>query len=59
MTPVEIDGVKVFPNQAAQEVMSGMESFSWLTDEISVEDKFEPRFSEEDIAKLREARRFL
>lgn len=59
LSPIEIEGVKIFPDQAAQEVMANIDTDPWLTDEITVEERFTPRFSEEDIAKLREARRFL
>ena len=59
LAPIEIEGVKIFPNQAAQEVMANIDTYPWLTDEITVEERFTPRFSEEDIAKLREARRLL
>lgn len=55
----EIDDEKIFPDKAAVEVASCIDVYSWLTDDLSTNENFAPRFSEDDVAKLRDARKRL
>ena len=53
------DGVGILPMEQAQEIVGGRESHEWLPDHPGPETKYDPQFSEEDVAAAREARKAL
>lgn len=56
---IELEGDKMEPIEAAREVIAGAESFEWIPDELGIGAEFTPQWSDEDVVKLREARRIL
>jgi very-short-patch-repair endonuclease len=57
LTPVELDGKRIEPVQAAREVAAQMELADWLPDRIDTMRSHDPGFTDDDIAALREARK--
>jgi len=57
--PIELDGEQVRPEDAAREVVAGNGQYEWLEDKIDTSSNFAPKISNEDIVKLRAARRTL
>ncbi|HEX9927845.1 MAG TPA: AAA domain-containing protein [Pyrinomonadaceae bacterium] len=55
----QIDDEFLEPRQAAEETAKNLTEATWLEDEISIEAQFAPRFSHEDVQRLRETRRIL
>lgn len=55
--PIFMDGVEIHPIDAAQEIAQSKDEFNWLDDAISIFDENKPRFDNEDIIHLRQARR--
>ena len=53
------DGAGILPMELAQEIVGGRESHEWLPDHPGPETKYDPQFSEEDVAAAREARKAL
>jgi very-short-patch-repair endonuclease len=56
---IDLDGESVSPMDAAQEVIDRTGQYEWLPDPLGIGPQYAPRFTEEDIARLREARRLL
>ncbi len=56
---IDIDGESISPMDAAQEVLDRAGQYEWIPDPLGVGPQYSPRFSEEDMARLREARRQL
>jgi very-short-patch-repair endonuclease len=54
---IDIDGESLSPMEAAQEVIDRARQYEWLPDPLGIGPQYAPRFGEEDIARLREARR--
>jgi AAA domain len=59
LEPICIDGERLSPYEAARLTVESRDTFSWLKDELSLDDKYNPRFGQKDILRLREARRKL
>lgn len=57
LSKLELDNQRIEPLEAAREVLAAGENAAWLPDAIGPESDFEPRFNDEDIASLRDARR--
>ncbi len=56
---IDLGGETIDPQDAAAEVMRNAGQFEWLPDGLGVGPQYIPRFSAEDIVRLREARRQL
>jgi very-short-patch-repair endonuclease len=56
---IDLDGESISPMDAAQEVIDHAGQYEWLPDPLGIGPQYAPRFSEEDIARLRDARRQL
>lgn len=59
LAKIELEGETIESMDAAREVIDGAESFEWIPDDLSIGSEFTPQFSDEDVIKLREARREL
>jgi len=59
LEPICIEGEHLSPYDAAKLTVESQDVFSWLKDELSVDAKHQPHFEQEDILRLREARRKL
>jgi very-short-patch-repair endonuclease len=59
LAKIELEGEKIEPMDAAREVIGSPESFEWIPDELGIGSQFTPQFSDEDVIRLREARRTL
>ena len=53
---IELEGESVDPQDGAAEVVQNAGEFEWIPDALGVGRQYMPRFSGEDIARLREAR---
>lgn len=56
---IDLDGERIAPQDAAREVVQGEGHFEWLEDRLDVSPQFAPRLTDEDIVRLRKARRLL
>jgi very-short-patch-repair endonuclease len=56
---VRIDGADIDPQDAAREIVEGGGQYEWIPDRIDISPQFEPQISDEDIVRLRQARRSL
>jgi very-short-patch-repair endonuclease len=56
LSPVDVDGERVDPLDAAVEVASHAGQFDWIPDRLGVGPQYAPRFDEADVARLRAAR---
>jgi very-short-patch-repair endonuclease len=54
---IDVDGESMSPMDAAQEVIDGAGQHEWLPDPLGIGPQYAPRFTDEDVARLREARR--
>ena len=59
LEPVDLDGERIDPQDAAREVVQGEGQYEWLEDKLDTLASFAPKLTNEDIIKLREARRVL
>ncbi len=59
LSRIELDGETIEPQDAAKEVIDAEESFAWIPDELEITAEYAPKFSDQDIISLREARRTL
>lgn len=59
LATIHLGDESIQPEQAAREVVAGTGEFEWIKDPLGAADKFEPRFSDQDVISLREARRVL
>lgn len=59
LAKIELEGEKIEPMDAAREVVDCAGSFDWLPDDLGIGSQFAPQFSDEDVIRLREARRAL
>lgn len=59
LSKLTLDGEEIAPDVAAEEVASGEGQYEWLPDALGIDEKFAPRFTDEDIIRLRQARREL
>jgi hypothetical protein len=59
LSRVEMEGDSVDPLDAAQEVLAHASRFHWIPDALGVGPQYAPRFDDEDLARLRVARRQL
>ncbi len=59
LAKVVLDGEEIPPEAAAEEVASGEGQYEWIPDALGIEDRFVPLLSDEDIIRLRQARREL
>jgi len=58
-TRIDIDGESLSPMDAAQEVMDRAERYEWIPDGLGIGPQYAPRIGDEDMDRLREARRQL
>jgi very-short-patch-repair endonuclease len=56
---IDLDGESISPMDAAQEVIDHAGQYEWLPDPLGIGPQYAPRFTEDDIARLRQARRQL
>lgn len=56
---IDLDGERIDPQDAAREVVQGEGQYEWLEDKLDTSTSFAPVLTNEDIIKLREARRVL
>jgi len=56
---IDLEGERIDPLDAAREVIEHAGVFEWFPDALGVGPQFAPRLGEEDVARLREARRQL
>jgi hypothetical protein len=54
-----LDEKTIYPDEAAREVRSGEGNYEWLDDAITIAAKHAPQFDNNDVLKIREARRIL
>ncbi len=59
LLPIDLGGELVHPLEAAQQVLARTEAFEWLPDRLGAGPQYAPRFSDEDIVALEQARRTL
>ena len=59
LSRIEMEGDSVDPLDAAQEVLAHASRFHWIPDALGVGPQYVPRFDDEDLARLRVARRQL
>lgn len=59
LAPICIDGERLNPHDAAKLTVEARELYSWLKDELSIDARHQPRFGQEEILRLRDARRVL
>ncbi|MGH7848355.1 MAG: AAA domain-containing protein, partial [Candidatus Binatia bacterium] len=56
---IEIDDAYVDPQDAAREVVDGPGQYEWIPDRLEISAEFTPQISDEDIVRLRQARKTL
>jgi len=59
LSRIDMQGQSIDPQDAAREVMQNLGNFEWIPDPLGVGPQFSPQFSENDIARLRQARKQL
>jgi very-short-patch-repair endonuclease len=59
LEPIDLDGERIAPQDAAREVVQGAGTFEWLADSLDVSSRCAPKLADADIVRLREARRIL
>jgi len=59
LSRIDLGGESIDPQDAAAEVLQNTGQFEWIADALGVGPQYAPRFSGDDIALLREARRQL
>ncbi|MGD0486938.1 MAG: AAA domain-containing protein [Syntrophorhabdales bacterium] len=59
LAKIDLEGEKIEPMDAAREVIDSAESFECLPDDLGIGSEYTPQFSDEDVVRLREARRAL
>jgi hypothetical protein len=59
LAPICLDGERISPLDAAKLTVDCRDTYSWLQDELGVEDKYQLQLGHEDIVRLRDARRIL
>lgn len=57
LSRIVLDDETIEPHEAAEEVTRAGSDTSWMEDPISIGAEFHPQFSDDDIVRLREARR--
>jgi very-short-patch-repair endonuclease len=56
LSRIDLEGEGIDPQDAAAEVVEHAGQFDWLPDPLGVAPKYAPQFTEQDLARLREAR---
>jgi very-short-patch-repair endonuclease len=56
LSRIDLQGQSIDPQDATHEVMRNIGKFEWIPDPLGVGPQFSPRFSEQDIGRLRQAR---
>lgn len=59
LTRIDLDGEQIEAQDAAKEVVGNAGNFEWLPDALTIEASDSPKFSDSDVAHLRDARRIL
>ncbi len=59
LEPIDLDGERIDPQDAAREVIQGEGQYEWLKDKLDTSANYTPKITDEDIIKIREARRIL
>jgi DNA-directed RNA polymerase subunit L len=59
LEPISLDGERISPLDAAKQTVEFKDKYGWLQDALSIEPKYQPCFGQEDIIRLRDARRLL
>ncbi|MCH7580278.1 MAG: AAA family ATPase, partial [Chloroflexi bacterium] len=59
LTKIALETEEIDPQDAAREVVENTGQFEWIPDDLEATPDFAPRFSDQDVARLRDARRIL
>jgi very-short-patch-repair endonuclease/DNA-directed RNA polymerase subunit L len=59
LAPICVGGEQIGPLDAAKLTVDCRDTYSWLQDELGIEENYQPQFGQEDVVRLREARRTL
>ena len=59
LASIDLDGEPLEPQDAAREVVAGLGQFEWIADSLGTDAGFAPRFTDIDLARLRDSRRLL
>lgn len=59
LDPIVLETERITPQDAAREVVENVGQFEWIPDDLGITPDFAPRFSDDDIVRLRESRRAL
>lgn len=59
LAKVTLDTEEIDPQDAAREVVGGVDQFEWIPDTLGITPEFAPQFLDADVVRLREARRAL
>jgi hypothetical protein len=59
LDPICIDGERLHPHDAAKLIVEARDLYSWLRDDLSTDARNQPQFGQEDVLRLRDARRLL
>jgi len=59
LATVVLENEKIYPQDAAREVVSNAGDYEWIPDALGTTSAFTPQFSDADVVRLREARRAL
>ena len=59
LTKIALENEEIDPQDAAREVVENTGQFEWIPDDLGLTSEFAPRFSDENVARLRDARRML
>jgi very-short-patch-repair endonuclease/phosphopantetheinyl transferase (holo-ACP synthase) len=59
LAKIGIDGEEIEPQDAAQDVVQNAGQFEWIPDSLGISPEFAPKFSNNEVVQLREARRAL
>lgn len=57
--PIDLDGERIEPLNAARDVAANTERSQWIVDDIAPDADFAPKFTDGDIIALRQARRLI
>jgi very-short-patch-repair endonuclease len=59
LEPISLEGERISPLDAAKHVVEFRDTYGWLRDELTIDEKHQPQFSQDDIIRIRDARKQL
>lgn len=59
LTKIAIEGMELEPEAAARELVDNAEQYEFIPDDLKISSEYSPQFTDEDVIKLRDARRIL